>query len=359
MNNTYRLASLDALRGIAALGVVLYHFTSLFAIKFNYPELSAIFPSPSSHIGRYGVELFFIISGFVISMSIENSNNVYRFFVSRFSRLFPTFWAAVFISSIFIWIFNGQFDLVVFLKNLTMTPNFFGAKNIDGSYWTLTYELFFYIAIATLFYFFKTIPTRLMVVIGIGVSLLTILVSMFDVYLGYKVKALLLIPHIHLFLAGFLFYKLWNSNNLKPTHIWIINLVLFVLVLVQWLLAESDYSRHNFTSSIMVTAFFLIMILVTKEKLSFLSHPILVYLGTISYSLYLIHQEVGYIFISQLINITGSYWLSMPLSLAGVILIADLMYRYIESPSNKIVKRYLMLFQKNKVEKNVRNTRNT
>jgi len=127
MGNKNRLTSLDALRGIAALGVVLYHFTSLFAIKFSYTELSAIFPSGYSHLGRYGVELFFIISGFVISMSIENSNNVYRFFVSRFSRLFPTFWAAVFISSVFIWAFNGQFDLVVFLKNLTMIPNFIGA----------------------------------------------------------------------------------------------------------------------------------------------------------------------------------------------------------------------------------------
>ncbi|MDB2373829.1 acyltransferase [Psychrosphaera haliotis] len=340
-----RLTSLDALRGIAALGVVLYHFTSLFAVKFNYPGLSNLFLSPSLNIGRYGVELFFIISGFVISMSIENSNSVYRFFVSRFSRLFPTFWAAVVISSVFIWVFNGQFDIVVFLKNLTMIPNFIGAKNIDGSYWTLTYELFFYVAIATLFYFFKSIPTRLMVVIGIGVSLLTILVSIFDISLSYKVKVLLLIPHIHLFLAGFLFYKLWNSNKLNRTNTWITYVILFVLIVVQWLLVESEYSRHNVTSSIMVTAFFLIMFLVTKERLSFLSHPVLVYFGSISYSLYLIHQEVGYIFINQLITITGSYWLSMPLGLAGVILLADFMYRYIENPSNKIVKRYLLHFQ--------------
>ena len=122
-------------------------------------------------------------------------------------------------------------------------------------------------------------------------------------------------------------------------------MLLAALIIIQWLLIESDYSRHNVISSIMVTVFFLVMILVIKERLSFLSHPVLVYFGTISYSLYLIHQEVGYIFINELINITSSYWLSMPLSLLAVVLIADLMYRFIENPSNKIVKRYLLLFQ--------------
>lgn len=348
MSNGYRLASLDALRGIAALGVVLYHFTSLFAVKYNYPELSAIFPVPALNIGRYGVELFFIISGFVISMSIENSNDVYRFFVSRFSRLFPTFWAAVCISSVFIWGFNDQFDLVIFLNNLTMIPNFLGSTNIDGSYWTLTYELFFYIAIAGLFYFFRLVPTKTMIFIGLGISLLMIVTATYDIYLGYKIKALLLIPHIHLFLAGFLFYKLWKPERLQPIQVWAVYLLLFALALVQWLLVGSDFSRHNITSSVMVTVFFIVMILVIKGRLTFLNHRILVYFGSISYSLYLIHQEVGYIFINKLISLTGSYWLSMPLSLACVILIADLMYRYIETPSNKIMKRYLLLFQQNK-----------
>ena len=226
-----------------------------------------------------------------------------------------------------------------------MIPSFLGAQNIDGSYWTLAYELFFYITIATLFFFFKSVPTKLMVTLGGGISLLTIMASVFDLYLDYKIKALLLIPHVHLFLAGFLFYKLWKSNKLHTAQTYTTYVLLAALIIIQWLLIESDYSRHNVISSIMVTVFFLVMILVIKERLSFLSHPVLVYFGTISYSLYLIHQEVGYIFINELINITSSYWLSMPLSLLAVVLIADLMYRFIENPSNKIVKRYLLLFQ--------------
>lgn len=87
MSNSNRLESLDSLRGIAAMGVVIYHYTSLFGYSQGFTQLIDFFPSPYDNPGRYGVELFFIISGFVITMSLENSKSVYHFFVAILTSL--------------------------------------------------------------------------------------------------------------------------------------------------------------------------------------------------------------------------------------------------------------------------------
>jgi peptidoglycan/LPS O-acetylase OafA/YrhL len=64
-----RIIELDSLRGIAALAVVFYHYTTRFDAKF---QTTVITDRISFPYGHYGVELFFIISGFVIFMSVKN-----------------------------------------------------------------------------------------------------------------------------------------------------------------------------------------------------------------------------------------------------------------------------------------------
>lgn len=96
--NEERLLELDALRGLAAVYVLIFHFIcsyqqSLGAKAF---ELSRFFS------GIYGVQLFFIISGYVIFMSLDRIARPLDFIVSRFSRLFPAYWAAVIIATFLI-----------------------------------------------------------------------------------------------------------------------------------------------------------------------------------------------------------------------------------------------------------------
>ena len=89
-----RLVEIDALRGVAALAVVLFHYTTRFTELFKPGTLPTIsFPG-----GHYGVNLFFIISGFVIFMTLEKTARPLDFVVSRFSRLFPAYWAAIFLT---------------------------------------------------------------------------------------------------------------------------------------------------------------------------------------------------------------------------------------------------------------------
>src|SRR5260370_31326665 len=92
----HRIKGLDGLRGIAAISVLLFHYTIVYGLLIE-PLSPMPFEAP---YGRHGVELFFIISGFVILMTVENSRSVTDFAVSPFPRLFSVFLPAVFLSSL-------------------------------------------------------------------------------------------------------------------------------------------------------------------------------------------------------------------------------------------------------------------
>lgn len=89
--NFHRFLELDVFRGIAALGVVLFHYTSQYSTLFQHsPEMNFYFS-----LGRHGVELFFIMSGFVILITLERTKSSLDFIVKRFARLYPAYWVAI------------------------------------------------------------------------------------------------------------------------------------------------------------------------------------------------------------------------------------------------------------------------
>lgn len=89
-----RLQALDALRGIAALGVVLFHYLpyyhELYGHDFTPPEIL--------EFGRYGVHLFFMLSGFVIFMTLQRTENAGMFALARAFRLLPALWIGILIT---------------------------------------------------------------------------------------------------------------------------------------------------------------------------------------------------------------------------------------------------------------------
>ncbi len=127
-----RLLELDALRGIACILVVFFHFNVNQPAAWHWVNL-----------GVGGVDLFFMISGFVIFYSLEKNHNAVDFFVARFSRLYPAYWVAVSITSALVLLNGGTIHLHDFLVNLTMLQGYFGVEDIDGAYWTLGIELLF------------------------------------------------------------------------------------------------------------------------------------------------------------------------------------------------------------------------
>ncbi len=92
------------------------------------------------------VQLFFIISGFVIFMSVDNKKGPFVFLTSRFIRLYPAYIISVFLTFAFVYLIpiSYPFDFNDFFGNLTMIPSLLGSKRQTQHIWSLAIEIFFY-----------------------------------------------------------------------------------------------------------------------------------------------------------------------------------------------------------------------
>ncbi|WP_429498577.1 acyltransferase family protein [Robbsia andropogonis] len=145
-----RLFHLDSIRGVAALLVLIAHFVMVPSITVAEPS----FASLVQHIdfARIGVVLFFLVSGFVIPYSLKRGHTIWAFGIKRVFRLYPAYWVSL-ISAILMGIFftNQNYPLQQIIANTTMLQNFLHSQNILGVYWTLKLELGFYILAALIF----------------------------------------------------------------------------------------------------------------------------------------------------------------------------------------------------------------
>ena len=152
-----RLANIDALRGLAALLVVWLHTSEVFV---RLPAVAAHgtgFADAAEflQIGRAGVVAFFAISGFVITPTLKPPRNAgtRAFLIKRFFRLYPPFWLALCLSYLCIWLPEGRTPGIGgVLANATMVPTWFGQPAAVGHFWTLEIELIFYLLVVFLFW---------------------------------------------------------------------------------------------------------------------------------------------------------------------------------------------------------------
>ncbi|TOO76409.1 acyltransferase, partial [Vibrio parahaemolyticus] len=106
-------------RGIAALAVVIYHYLYRYNELYTHQDLNLDW----AYWGKYGVQLFFIISGFVIFMSLERVKKPLDFIASRFTRLFPAYWIALIITTLVVYSFGlpgREVSLTSTVINFTM-----------------------------------------------------------------------------------------------------------------------------------------------------------------------------------------------------------------------------------------------
>lgn len=149
MTPSGRLRELDALRGVAAVSVMAYHYTTYYSTHIDPGSR----PPFDVAWGRYGVNLFFVISGYVITASARTSTPPLTFALHRAIRLYPTYVAAVVVAASFAhWgpLPGWDLGLVEVMANLTMLQRHFGIPSVDGVYWTLAVECLFYAGVAAL-----------------------------------------------------------------------------------------------------------------------------------------------------------------------------------------------------------------
>ncbi|MFC6080682.1 acyltransferase family protein [Sphaerisporangium aureirubrum] len=141
-----RLAWLDALRGVAALAVVLEHMLYRFV-----PVLRPYW----MNLGIYGVMVFFLVSGYIIPASLENRGDVRAFWVGRLFRLYPLYLLIIVVVLLSIPLVPPRdaltLDLATAAAHATMLIDMVGAAGLADTMWTLSYEMAFYLLVTALF----------------------------------------------------------------------------------------------------------------------------------------------------------------------------------------------------------------
>jgi peptidoglycan/LPS O-acetylase OafA/YrhL len=322
-----RFLYLDALRGIAAMAVLLYHYfdgySNEFGRSFDYPS---IFDQ-----GYFGVELFFLISGFVIFYTISKTKIVKEFLIKRAIRLYPTYWICLLITFCLIKIYplspSRDTSLKEAIFSLTMFNGLLKIKSVDPSYWTLLVEWFFYLLLATLILVFKLKKNTFYFSLWAWLGL--ILVYNFVLKIPFA-GAVCNLRYGSFFVSGICFYQLYIKKEMFFKYA-----VLLLFSFLVGLLALSDLNY----STVAISIVFLVFWAAVHFKFSFLSGKIFVFFGEISYALYLIHQNVGFIIMRRLEHFGIIGPIKIVIAIAIVISIATLITYKFEKPMAVKLKR--------------------
>ncbi|MFI1992253.1 acyltransferase family protein [Actinoplanes sp. NPDC020271] len=342
-----RLAVLDGLRLVAALAVASYHLTVSWRID-GYSPPQHFLPTVSHFTiyGFLGVELFFLISGFVIGMSSWN-RSLGDFFTSRVSRLYPAYWACVLITAAVVTYFpisggipvKGIPELREIAVNLTMLQEPLGVNSVDSVYWTLFIELRFYILFAALAAFGLTY-TRV-----VAFCMVWMTAAVFAPALGNQTLSVIIVPdYAPYFIAGiaaFLIHRFGRSP------------LLFAIIGFAWLLSvKRSFDRvadlnPGFDVAVrpgvaVVTAMFAAILVVALGWTDRIRWRWLTTAGALTYPFYLLHQRIGYTVIRRAYDGTAlPVWFLEIGTIVLLLGLAWLVYRLVEKPMARWIRTTL------------------
>lgn len=348
-NDLSRIESLDGLRGLAILMVLLVH---------TYARWPDYIPWVTTHrefylfkYGYLGVELFFLISGFVIYMTLEKCQSFGEFMFRRWLRLFPAMLVAtLLIYSVSFYLTERPkgslqpYDLLpglLFVDHglLNKIQNFVEIKTIEGAFWSLFVEVKFYVIFGALYFYNKGTALRSLIVLFL-VAFAYEAAGKFSPDFQFKPISALLFNFLSLkyfgwFCVGALLYKAHALKNKK------LALASAVLMVPTVMIMYGRGITIVVACAIVYSVFYLA--LNTKLVASIFASRFFLFLGFISYPLYLIHENT----MVALTIKTHENWSWIPdhmtpwPGIALLMLIAYWMAKYIEPGIRRILKRKL------------------
>jgi peptidoglycan/LPS O-acetylase OafA/YrhL len=341
-----RYYEIDLLRFLAALAVVLYHYTYRGYAADNYSPIPFLELGRFTKYGHLGVELFFIVSGYVVLLSVQGKT-LRQFFLSRITRLYPAFWAACTLTFLVkcIWGTTAadaamspllQAGVKQYVYNMTMLHEFFGIGAIDGAYWSLTIEITFYFLIGLLISF------KLMRHVDGCLALWLAYAALPSAVQNGTPFGLLFFPSgAPYFAAGMLFYLIQQPQG----RTWLRYALLFAsyLLAIRAVIGKTnalaaryhDVASHAVVVGI-VTLFFGIFLLIVFRKINLGRFKWLSWLGALTYPLYLVHSDIGFIAFHRLGGTLNKYFL-LGILLLTMLLLAYLMHVFVERQFSKLL----------------------
>jgi peptidoglycan/LPS O-acetylase OafA/YrhL len=308
-----RVNEIDLLRFLAALSVVFYHYTFR---GYAADDLSAMpYPllAPAAKYGYLGVELFFMISGFVVLMTAAASRRLRDFCISRMVRLYPAYWACCTITFVLVAAWGAPRHTATidqYLMNMTMLSGLSKYQPIDGAYWSLLVEIRFYALVAVVLAIGRIHQAQRFLAIWLLATAALELLPMLAAPMGWVppdalryLRFLLIVNYAAYFVAGAACYLVWSQGA---------SIGRLALIAASWGLAlfqagpglrefETYYQTTVNTNIVfsIITLFFLGMLLVSLRRTGSLARHRWPLAGALSYPVYLLHQNIGYIIFNR------------------------------------------------------------
>ncbi|EAR11163.1 acyltransferase family protein [Reinekea blandensis] len=312
----HRYAELDLFRFIAAMMVLLYHFTAsgvgntMHADRYNLIATNSLFPTltEATRFGFLGVNLFFMISGFIIFAS-ASSRSAVNFAVNRAIRLYPTYWLSILFTLAVLYGFLGtNFSLPLkdIILNLTMIQPYLGVGHLDPVYWTLVVELHFYFLVFFLLLANQIKAWRFWLTLWLVMSWAYVLTGqpffyayLFDAqYAGYFIAGILFCTH---------YKQRWDYWSL----VMLCGAFLLCLYSLPQQVALYNAGEASIsmiiTGDLIITGLFAAFALFSSGRVTLSSHPTLILLGAMTYPLYLTHHQFGRYLIDRVAPMIGSH----------------------------------------------------
>lgn len=335
----------QALRGLAALSVMLFHF------RWNLNEVSPRLGDELFGWGATGVDLFFLISGFVITLSAVRStadiSGSLLFLRKRIVRILPAYYiilAITFLLSGAMSIFHYTDKTENLISALIFNPIYpnhapfyVDDSGMYGVRWTLNYEVYFYLVMSIM-----VMLKRRWLWAGMYFTTTLIILPLFawgDFTFqptGYATDSALLglltNPMIFLFITG-MSIGLVTPLLKSPPNSFLIASLFISLVICTYCFMSGYFTGHGLLSSGWIYALLLIFVILSENRLGKYIPKILVKVGDISFSLYLIHPLLNTGIGKRLegIGVQPGYTRFI-LSILISCVLAWVSYRYIERP---------------------------
>ncbi len=334
------IVSMEGIRGFAVFLVFLVHYVTLIDPWLSESSITKIISDHIRNIGNIGVDLFFVLSGYLIyGMLIRKEKDFGGYLIRRIQRIYPTFTAVFIIYLILSAVFpseskipNGWEGVVFVLQNFLLLPGLFDIKAIITVAWSLSYEFFYYLLIPILISLLKlrSWDWEKRTILFISASIL--LFVYFSIYGG----------HIRLlmFVSGILLFEI--IQNKKISNIPPIGLPALVIAIASVILLNEFDANGWWKYALLFVLFFIFCLDCFSSNgvaSKVFKYSPMRWLGNMSYSYYLIHGlalKLVFMIIPVILPATHTndwlFWVALPISFALTLIPAAMLFIYIEKP---------------------------
>lgn len=329
-----KILTIQYLRAIAALLVIIFHF---FSIRHSDNNFYTAPYFEFSKIGEFGVSIFFLISGAIMSHIIVKENSPEVFLKKRLLRIFPTYWEC-YIATIILWLLcrallgihvitHGSWGL-----NLSLMPFEYDAIGGNNKMtlpvaWTLYYEIMFYMVITAGLYCAKNMKNFLLVF-----GFVIFVIDNFFIVTHWQLSI------FYEFLAGFFLMQFIKDKKIRNFAIWAI-FVFFAHATPNNPLIDQGINKSGLVGYVlMITSAILIVGIELEKRGKLFKNNYLLKIGDASYSIYLIHMTLQGL-INWFCKLVGVNFLNPLLWIAGIFVIIEIGIWNYENFEKKIAKK--------------------